>query len=667
MKFQKLFEPMKIGRLELKNRISMAPMGLAGLVTSEGGFTPRGIEYFVERARNGVGLLITGCAKVEHRVEPFVMPSQPNPMFNKAHFIQTSIEMTERVHAYGARIFLQMTFGFGRVVHPHTATKTPVSPSPVPNFWDESIECRELATEEVEYLIESFAQAALVARESGFDGVEVHAVHEGYLLDQFTLSVFNRRTDKYGGSFENRMRAPIELLQRTKEVAGKDFPVMLRYGVKSYMKGLRQGLLPDEKGVEVGRDTDEGLRVAEVLEKAGYDAFNADGGVYDSWYWAHPPMYLAEGCYLHLTERLKKAVNVPVIAAGKLGNPELAESALREGRADGISLGRPLLADPEWVKKVRKDDVKNIRPCIGCHEACLKRIARCKPLSCAVNPQVGREVEYAFEGARNRLKIAVIGGGIAGMEASRVAALRGHGVTLIEAGDELGGHLVEGSRPDFKEDDRRLLGWYKKQIADLSVDNINVKMNTVADSALLEFLRPDAVVVATGSVPFFPPIPGLDMQNDPAVLSTKEALMGTKNVGRKVVVVGGGLVGCELAYWLRRKGCDVVIVEMLPTLMQLGDVAYPNKMMLLELLTLHGVEALTGVTVRERTPKGLCLGDGRELVADSVVMATGYRANNALYSTLRQTFEEVYLIGDAAHPHNIKNAVWSAYEVARKL
>ncbi len=666
MKFQKLFEPMKIGRLELKNRVSMAPMGLSGLVTSEGGFTPRGIEYFVERARHGVGLLITGCAKVEHKVEPFVMPSQPNPTFNKAHFIQTSIEMTERIHAYGSKIFLQMTFGFGRVVHPHTALANPVSPSPVPNFWDGSVLCRELATEEVEYLIESFAQAALVARESGFDGIEVHAVHEGYLLDQFTLPIFNKRTDKYGGSFENRMRAPIELLQRTKEVAGKDFPVMLRYGVKSYMKGLHQGLLPDEEAAEAGRDIEEGLEIAKILETAGYDAFNADGGVYDSWYWAHPPMYLPEGCYLHLTERLKSVVAVPVIAAGKLGNPELAESALREGRADGISLGRPLLTDPEWVKKVRRGDTENIRPCIGCHEACLKRIARCKPLSCAVNPQAGREVEYAFKPALDKRKIVVVGGGIAGMETARVAALRGHAVTLLEAGGELGGHLVEGSRPEFKEDDRRLLAWYRKQIDGLPLE-VNVRMNTFAGPALIQSLKPDAVVIATGSVPFFPSIPGLDVREDASVLTTKEALMGTKKIGPKAVVVGGGLVGCELAYWLRLKGHDVTVVEMLPELMKEGDVAYPNKMMLLELLEFHGVKTLTGATVRERTSQGLRLGDGRDLSADSVVMATGYRSDNALYHKLKDSVEELYLVGDGMYPRNIKNAVWSAYEVARNL
>jgi 2-enoate reductase len=663
MMFEALFQPMRIGSIELRNRISLAPMGLSGLVTSEGGFTPRGIEYFVERAKNDVGLLITGCAKVEHLVEPFVMPSQPNPTFNPAHFIQTSIEMNERIHAYGSKIFLQMTFGFGRVVHPSTALQHPVSPSPVPNFWNRSLMCRELTTEETEYMIEQFAKAALVARESGFDGVEVHAVHEGYLLDQFTMPLFNQRTDKYGGSFENRMRAPIELLERTKAVAGRDFPVMLRYGVKSYMKGFHQGILPGEDAVEIGRDTPEGLEIARVLEKAGYDAFNADGGVYDSWYWAHPPMYMQEGCYLHLTKELKAAVGVPVLAAGKMGNPVLAEKALIEGWADGVSLGRPLLADPQWARKVRTGRTESIRPCIGCHEACLKRIARCKPLSCAVNPTAGREKEYALQKTQTPLSVHIAGGGIAGMEAARVSALRGHEVFLYESTNALGGHVLEGSVPDFKEDDRRLLEWYRREMRELGV---HVSLNVaVSVEGILE-INPQVLFVATGSKPVLPPIPGLDVE-DPRILTTRQALLGEKKLGQKIVMVGGGLVGCEMSLWLSRKGHHVTILERLPELMMVGDVAYPNKTMLLELLAQMKVPVLTDAAAAKITPAGIETADGEELAADSLVFATGYRAENSLYNALATRLPRIHLVGDALHPVNIKHAVWSAYEVASQI
>ncbi len=663
MKYEALFTPMKIGSLELKNRISLAPMGLSGLVTSEGGFNQRGIEYFVERAKNGVGLLITGCAKVEQLVEPFVMPSQPDPMFNPVHFVQTAIEMTERVHSYGSKIFLQMTFGFGRVVHPGTAKQNPVSPSPVPNFWDRSLTCRELTTEETEYLVEQFAKAALVARESGFDGIEVHAVHEGYLLDQFTMALFNQRTDKYGGSFGNRMRLPVELLERTKAVAGKDFPVMVRYGVKSYMKGFHKGILPGEDAVEIGRDIPEGLEVARILEKAGYDAFNADGGVYDSWYWAHPPMYMEEGCYLPLTKKLKEVVNVPVLAAGKLGNPELADRAVREGWADGVSLGRPLLADPEWVRKVRTGRKDAIRPCIGCHEACLKRIARCKPLSCAVNPAAGREKEYALKKTGKQLEVHIAGGGIAGMEAARVSALRGHKVFLYERTGALGGHVLEGSVPDFKEDDKRLLEWYKREMMELGV---KISLNCPVTGDDMIGANPDVLFVATGSNPILPPIPGLDV-NDSRILTTRQALLGEKELGRRVVVIGGGLVGCEMSLWLTRGGRDVTIVERLPGLMTLGDVAYPNKMMLLELLEHSKIPALTGASVESVTPSGVKLAGGETISADSVIVATGYRAENSLFKALESRLPQVYLIGDALSPENIKHAVWSAYEVASQI
>ncbi len=661
--YDMLFEPMRIGSLQLKNRISLAPMGLSGLVTSEGGFTPRGVEYFVERARNQVGLLITGCAKVEHEIEPFVMPSQPNPAYNPAHFIQTSIEMTERIHSYGSKIFLQMTLGFGRVVHPETALKNPVSPSPMPNFWNPSVMCRELSTEEVEYLIEKFAKAAVIARESGFDGVEVHAVHEGYLLDQFTLPYFNQRTDKYGGSPENRLRAPIELVQRTKALAGSDFPVTLRYGVKSYMKGDHLGILPGEDAVEIGRDIPEGLEVAMILEKAGYDGFNADGGVYDSWYWAHPPMYMAEGTYLHLTKALKTAVSVPVIAAGKMGNPELAERALQEGWADGISLGRPLLADPLWAGKVRSARTQTIRPCIGCHEACLKRIARCKPLSCAVNPQAGREREYAVSKAEKPSVVHVIGGGIAGMEAARISALRGHEVFLFESTGALGGHVMEGCVPDFKEDDKKLLEWYRREMKELQV-NVTTGAAMGVDEILA--LHPRTVFLATGSKPIIPPIPGLNPQED-RICTTRQALLGEKPLGEKVLIIGGGLVGCELSLWLSQSGRDVTILERLSGLMAVGDVALPNKMMLQELLEFRKIPAFTETSVTRITPEGVLTGDGGTFSADTIIFATGYRSENSLYEALSKKVPNTWLIGDALRPVNIKHAIWTAYEVAGRV
>jgi 2-enoate reductase len=274
----------------------------------------------------------------------------------------------------------------------------PIAPSAIPNYWDPTVTCRELTTEEVESLVKKAGESAEIAAASGFDGVEIHAVHEGYLLDQFTIELFNRRKDKYGGNLEGRLNFPIEIVKEIKKRVGRSFPVSLRYSIKSYIKDWNQGGLPDEKFEERGRDIEEGLKVAKILEKAGYDAFDADGGSYDAWYWAHPPVYQKHGCYLPLTEKLKEVVSVPVLVAGRLDIPDLAKKVLNDGKAaDMIVIGRGLLADPYWPKKVLRGETKRIRPCIGCQDGCLGRIFIGRPLSCAVNPACGREDEYGIK------------------------------------------------------------------------------------------------------------------------------------------------------------------------------------------------------------------------------------------------------------------------------
>jgi len=300
--------------------------------------------------------------------------------------------------------------------------------------------------------VKCFGEAAEILAVAEVDGVEIHAVHEGYLLDQFTISMFNRRGDKYGGDLEGRLRFPIAIVQEIKKKVGRNFPVQLRFSVKSFIRDWGQGGLPGEQFEEKGRDVQEGLQVAQILEGAGYDAFNADGGSYEAWYWAHPPVYQEHGLYLPLTEKLKKSVNVPVLAAGRMEIPEVAEKALADGKADMVALGRGLLTDPSWVRKVEHGKPEHIRPCIGCHDGCLGRLIRSKPLSCAVNPAAGRESAYRLTPTDEPKNVMIVGGGISGLEAGRVAALRGHGVTIYERSDMLGGHLVEGSVPSFKKD-----------------------------------------------------------------------------------------------------------------------------------------------------------------------------------------------------------------------
>jgi len=521
-KHSKLFEPIKIGKVEIKNRIAMSPMHLFGLTTLGGAFSQRAIDYYKERARGGTGLIITGIVKVENEIEKRPVNSISCLSLNPIHFIQTASELTEGVHTYGTRIFLQLTAGFGRVGEPGDISGQPVAPSAIPNYWDPTVTCREMTTEEVERLVKAFGEAAKIAVMAGFDGIEIHAMHEGYLIDQFTIAMFNRRTDKYGGNLRERLTFPIEIVKEIKNKAGVDFPVQLRFSIKSFIKDWRQGGLPAEEFKEAGRDIEEGLEAAGILEDAGYDAFNADAGSYDAWYWAHPPSYQEHGLYLPLTGRLKKVVTVPVIVAGRMDVPDLAAAALAEDKADIVSLGRGLLADPYWPASVFEGKVSRIRPCLACQDGCGERINLGRPLSCAVNPACGREKDYAIQPAREVKNVMVIGGGIAGMEAARVAAIRGHSTALYEKNDRLGGHLIAVAVPEFKQDVARLLKWYETELAELGVQ---IHLNKEATLELAQKEKNNVVIVATGSKSIIPDIPGVDSEK---VTTPTDILLGKK-------------------------------------------------------------------------------------------------------------------------------------------
>ncbi|KRT35534.1 FAD-dependent oxidoreductase [Acetomicrobium hydrogeniformans] len=663
---EKLFEPIRIGSVVIPNRIAMAPMGIIGMVTEDGCFADRAVEYYVERARGGTGLIITGAVKVENEIEKLKMPTFPCITLNPLHFITRASELTERVHAYGSKIFVQVTAGLGHNAHPIMLDCQPVAPSAIPNYWEPNVTCRELKTEEVERLVERFAEAAEIAVACGFDGIEIHAMHEGYLLDQFTMSFFNRRTDKYGGDLEGRLTFPIEIIKAIKSKVGKTFPVILRFSVKSYIKGWNKGGLPGEQFEERGRDLKEGLIAAKILEEAGYDGFNADAGSYEAWYWAHPPNYMKHGCYIDLIRELKKVISVPVLMAGRMELPDLAAQALEEKTADVIVLGRGLLADPEWPNKVKSGQEERIRPCLGCQDGCLGRIFEGKPLSCAVNPACGREREMILTPAQEPKKICVIGGGLAGMEAARVAALRGHDVTLYEKGSRLGGHLLEASVPEFKKDEVRLLEWYEAELANAGV---KVKLNTEITLEQLKKDNPDVVIVATGSVPKDLDVPGLEKNN---VIKAEELLLGRGKAGQDILVVGGGLVGCETALWLAQQGKSVTIVEMLDELMSAGvPQCHANKMMLLDLLDFYKVKSITGAIVSEVTPEGVILTDKsfrrKEVKADTIVIAIGLREEKGLYDSVRKEFPNTYLIGDAMKVRNFMFTIWDAFEVAKSI
>ena len=666
MLYKELFRPIKIGSVEIKNRIGMAPLQPIGLVNpGDDCYSPRIIDYYVERAKGGVGLIITGATEIENDIEKSVPGIYPSIATNPLRFIGSAGELTEKVHSYGCKIFIQLTLGLGRSAPPEWIVGQPVAPSPLPNHWNPSVICRELSTQEVEILVRKAGEAAEIAAEAGFDGVEIHAAHEGYLLDQFMIARFNRRTDKYGGDLLGRLTFPIEIVQEIKKRLGIGFPVQIRYAIKSFIKDWNQGGLPEDEFEEKGRDLAEGLEIAKILEQAGYDAFNADASSVEGYYWAHPPEYQKHGCYLDLVKELKRVVNVPVLVAGRMDLPEVAHKAIIEQKADMILLGRGLLADPKWPKKVREGNIQQIRPCLGCHDGCLTRTAILRPLSCAVNPACGREKDYGINRANIVKKVMVVGGGIAGMEAARVAALRGHQVLLFEKTNELGGHVREASVPDFKRDVYRLLAWDENELQKLNV-NVNISREVSLEQVVEE--KPDVVIVATGSKYAFPPVPGIDKGN---VATATDLLLGKKACGDSVIVIGGGLVGCEVALWLKKKGKKVTIIEKRPNILTGGSpLSHAKKTMIIDLLNFYKVDVITDAILLEIREDGVEIrySEGQmkhSILGDTICIAAGLESDQELFKQIEHVIPNSYLIGDARRVQNIMSAIWDACEVAR--
>lgn len=660
-KYAKLFEPTNIGKLRLKNKISMAPMGPIGYADSEGAFTQRGQDYYVERAKGGTGLIITGICSADTGIEDMTRPVIPCPTINPFAFIHAASQMNERVHAYGTKIIVQLAAGLGRAAIPGFTNKH-IAPSEQENRWDPSIIHKAMTIEEIQNVIKKMVMSAAIAQKAGFDGVEIHAVHEGYLLDQFAIAFYNRRTDAYGGNLENRLRISMEIVKAIKGVCGADFPVSLRYSLKSFMKGLRQGALPGESFTEAGKDTGEGIEAAKLLVAAGYDALNVDAGTYDSWYWNHPPMYFGEGgMYREFGRILKKHVKVPIILAGRMDDPVMACEAIGDS-CDIVSYGRPLLSDPYYPEKIRQGRLDEVRPCLSCHDGCMGHIGE-GPVCCAVNPACGRENIYGISPAVTMKNILIIGGGLAGMEVARVSAERGYKVTLCEKSDKLGGHLIAGGVPSFKINDRKLLAWYVRQLKLLGV---KVKLNTAMDKAAI-VKGADVVVVATGSKPIT-----IDFGKEKEIITASEALLGKKRVGQKVVIIGGGLVGCETGLWLAQKGREVTIVEMMSDICG-GPHAMPfmNYDMLKDELAFHKVRIFKSSKIKavDKKDVAVIVPEGEiTLAADTVIIAVGYIPNDSLYQSVKDALKApVYNIGDSRNVHNIMYAIWDAYEIAREM
>lgn len=648
--------------MEIRNRFAMAPMAM-GQLDDHWAYKQESIDHFTERARGGTGLIITGANFIENRIEKHRKASFPCPLEDPQSYMTQLKKMSDNIHAYNSKLFVQLTAGLGRSAIPAMILdNTFVAPSVTTNRWDPSIQHRALTTEEIYELIKDFATCAMLAKMGGADGIEVHAVHEGYLLDNFTMEYFNQREDEFGGDLMGRLRFPLAILQAVKQACGKDFPVILRFSLKSFIRAERHGILPGESYPELGRDIEEGLQFAKILTEAGYDALNVDAGSYDAWYWAHPPFFQDRGLYLPFAEKVKKVVKVPVLTAGRMGYPQLAAEALQEGKCDMVVLGRPLLADPEFVNKMRQGNIQDIRPCLSCHDGCFNRAHSMRLMSCAVNPQCNRENEAAFCKAEHTKSCLVIGGGPAGMEAARVLALRGHTVTLVEKEKQLGGMYRWASVPEFEDDGKLLISWYEHQMERLKVQ---VELNSDVQAQDPRIEAADVVICATGSHAFLPPIKGIEYG-----VTAVDVLKGAVTAKKEATIIGGGLVGCELAIWLSRHGKSVRIIEMADTLMSTGAPADMNKQMILELLEHHQVEIRLQTKLQEIREHEIVVetqGAIQELASDCTILALGYRSNRSLYDQILLKAKDIYNIGDSSHPKDIMEGIWDAYELCSHL
>lgn len=659
--YEHLFSPVRIGnRLTLKNRFSVAAMGTGDMQGTRGEYPNNTIEYYIERARGGFGLIVLGSVVVDMEAQkPDLINGVVPPSYAPGKWRESACRLTQRIHAYGAKTFMQVGFGHGRMKPGQKA------PSPIPRYGNPEELCEQITPEEIEIKIHYMIKTAKMAYEAGFDGVEVHAMHWGYLMDQFAMAISNQREDEYGGTLEKRLTVPRKIVEGIKKECGENFPVSIRMGMKSWIKGFGEASLDGSD--EAGRTIEEACEIGKLLQSYGYDMLDVNSGIYDSFYYCVAPAYVEKGYNLKLSKQLKKAVSIPVYVAGRMDDPDMAEAAIANGEADGIALGRASLADPFYVKKLQMGQPEKIRPCIACGN-CMASAFNTGSAACTVNPEGMKEGLYPVTKAVNPKKLVVVGGGVCGMEAARNAAVRGHKVALIERSDTLGGRLFDAGVHSFKESIRKLNAWYAGELKDLGVE---VHLNTEATPEYLKNMAPDTVIFAIGSEPLMPrAIPGIDSAK--AVACT-DVLLGKKEAGQKVVIVGGGLVGAEMAYDMGAEGKEVYLVEALDDICANDPTGVPFwvRDMLNELLDRTHVNKLMGHRLYSITDKGAVVqdkeGNKKEIEADDVIIAIGFRARPSICSELNGCKIETFDIVAGNGIGSITTQISAAYEITRRL
>ena len=637
----RLFEPGSIGTMELGSRIIMAPMGTL-FANEDGSVSDRLCRYYEERAKGGVALIIVEVTAVARGGK-----AHPRELgIYEDEFIPGLRRLVDSVHQYGVSIAIQLHHT-GRQTTAEAAGGQPVAPSAIPCPLLKVMP-RELTTEEIEHLAAAYGEGARRAKEAGFDAVEIHGAH-GYLICQFLSAYSNKRTDRYGGDLEGRMRFALDIVARAKEKVGTDFPMLFRLSAQEYVPG---GLTLDETRI-----------VAQRLQDAGVHCLDVSAGNYEAGHMIIQPGWLPRGCLVPLGEEIKRAVSIPVSVAGRISDPVLANTIIEQGKADFVSLGRPLLADPELPNKAREGRLEDIRMCTACCHCVDSVIGNAQPLTCAVNAAVGKEEAIPVPALRPK-RVLVVGGGPGGMEAARVAALRGHAVTLCEKEQVLGGQLLMAAIPPGKEELATTTRFLSLQLSKLGVE-VRTGQKATVDS--ITEMKPDAVVVATGSSTVRPDIVGASL---PHVVMARDVIMDTKAVGQKVVVVGGGRVGCETAELLASRGKEVTLVRMTGHGRLAGDMGVMTRRQFLAKLRQSPIAIEAHSPVERITREGVIIGkDGQSVLveADSVVLAPAPGSDNQLAEQLKGLVPELHIIGDSAEPRGIADAIHEGFRVACEL
>lgn len=720
--YSAVFSPIQVNRMMIKNRVVMAPMGNLNMAEETGRPNAKMLQYFFARAKGGCGLLTTGLIPISHGIDPTVTELGKLSTFPRIDRTRTVMagwrDLAQGVHAFGSRIFVQFTPGLGRVGPPMcvlTQTKFPKSASLNPNFYLPSVPCFPLTDAQLDKIVKNCGQAAADAKVCLLDGVYLHG-HEGYLLEQMTNRAFNRRVL---GKYADPQRFGIELVKSVRKRAGDRYPIMYRIDLSLALNetyGADMKKVSSLKKFTKGRSVQETLAYMENLVKAGVDMFDVDLGCYDNWWLPHPPSGMPAGCFLEVSEIVKKhfkekgilsnaGVPVPIVAVGKLGYPDIAEQALRDEKCDMVMLGRPLLADENWCNKAYAGDVEKIRPCIGCQEGCINEFIEGGHPQCAVNPRTGFEDVFPLSAPKTDAakKIGVIGGGPAGIVFALTAARRGHTVDLIESSGALGGRIVPGCMPKIKYDIRNYLDYLKNEVREAEkLPNFKLRLNQTATLPWLKEQKYDALVCAYGTKDITPRFEGIDsVKTVQAVelLVKPELASGAK----KIAVIGGGVVGCETAYWLAYElGKDVSVVEMLPHMMEgactanRGHLLHYMKKVNVRLLNCAKVVSFgkNAVNIVKNVSKGVPdpyntwepilppnianpfakkIDENKtaplSLEADLVVLAMGGKADETFFFEIQKerVAKEAYNIGDSHAAGRVLEATRAAYNLALRI